>query len=339
MKTVQILLSDTHFGIKNNSLQWLESQMKFFKEQVIPTAMKLRSKYDKVTLVHCGDLFDSKSSLNTFVWKAVEKLFCEDICRIFDEAFIIAGNHDCYSNTEQEYNINSLDTLKGRNEKLLIIDNDYYVFERCGKKIAFMPWFEFHNIGKLKETVECKPDLIFTHTDLEHLAGEIRELTKGIAVVSGHIHYPFDLNGNVCLGSCYAQTFADANSERGMWVTEDWDIASKVFVPNNSSMKFWRIYNDEILSSDSEIRESDNIEIYIDKDLLKQEEYAVKISEINKKYSKPKVIPVEKTVEITESKSVSSELFDLKSLIQNEIPENLKEKFQKVVEKYNLKQN
>lgn len=337
MKTYQVFLSDTHFGIKNNSLTWLESQLNFFKKDVIPTLKKLSNKGDRLSFVHCGDLFDSKSSLNVLVWKTVEKLLCDEICPLCDDVFILAGNHDCYSNTEQEYNVNSLDTLKGKDDNLTIIDNYSLLIDRDDKKIALMPWFDFHNIDKLKDIVKNRPEIIFTHTDLEHLSSEIRSLTDGITIVSGHIHYPFILNENYCLGSCYAQTFADSNTERGFWVTEDWDLSKMIFVPNNSSIKFWRFHDEDIFELADKMNDSDNIEIYIDKDLLKQEDVAKQISKINEKFNRPKIIPTENNVEVTESKSLSSELFDIKVLIQNEIPENLQEKFKIIVEKYNLK--
>lgn len=336
MKSAQILLSDTHFGIKNNSLTWLESQIEFFKNQVIPTAKKLSTKYDRISLVHCGDLFDSKSSLNMFIWKTVEKLLCDELCNVFDEVIVIAGNHDCYSNTEQTYNVNSLDTLKGRNDNLIIIDNCNRIVERDEKKIAFMPWFDFHNIDKLKDVMKNCPEIIFTHTDLEHLSSEIKSIANGTTIVSGHIHYPFISNGNYCLGSCYAQTFADSNTERGMWITEDWDVSKMLFVPNENSIKFWRFHKDEVFNLPSDINDFDYIEIYIDKNDFKQEKYARQISTIGEKFSKTKTIPTENVSESNSSIDVSSDSFDLKTLIQNEIPENLKEKFEIIVEKYNL---
>ena len=41
---IDILFTDTHFGWKNNSMNWLNSQMKFIYEQFIPTIKKYKKK-------------------------------------------------------------------------------------------------------------------------------------------------------------------------------------------------------------------------------------------------------------------------------------------------------
>ena len=69
---MKILLTDTHFGVKQNSITWLKSQMNFFYEQLIPF---IRKEKELVYIYHLGDLFDSRSSINPFISNEVRNLF------------------------------------------------------------------------------------------------------------------------------------------------------------------------------------------------------------------------------------------------------------------------
>ena len=53
MKRV-VMFTDTHFGVKNNSVTWFRSQEKFIRDELIPYIKK--SKPDEV--IHLGDVFD-----------------------------------------------------------------------------------------------------------------------------------------------------------------------------------------------------------------------------------------------------------------------------------------
>ena len=66
MKT--IIITDTHFGTRNNSKVWCDYQIKFIDNTLLPLVKKLSQK-DAVRVIHCGDLFDSKSTLNDFLKK------------------------------------------------------------------------------------------------------------------------------------------------------------------------------------------------------------------------------------------------------------------------------
>ena len=106
MKTVQVLITDTHFGIKNNSQLWLNSQLDYIYKEFIPLLKKIKNQNDvlELSVIHCGDLFDSKSSINPLIYYKVNKLL-KDICSVANELIILAGNHDCYSQIEEDYNI------------------------------------------------------------------------------------------------------------------------------------------------------------------------------------------------------------------------------------------
>ena len=316
MKTAQLLISDTHFGVKNNSLTWLESQLLFFDNQVFPMIDKLQKEFDEVSVVHCGDLFDSKSSVNLFVWKAV-KTILEKLCSKCKHVFILAGNHDYYSNTEQEYNINSLESFKNLRPNLYIVENDGW--RRAAER--YDAFLRTHS-GKV----------LFLELGVGYNTPVIIKYPKGIPIISGHIHYPFKLKDNICLGSCYGLTFNDCNQPRYYWVMQDWDLETLVEIANTNSIQFLRLKNGEPIPENA--KSWDKIELYLDKNDYRDGKFDEYIKEANELFSDCKTILVENTNESSERTTVS-EGFDIQRMIRESIPENLKEKFKIVEENYN----
>lgn len=326
MKSVQVIISDTHFGKKNNSQVWLESQMRFFNNTLIPKLKKLKEEYN-VTLIHCGDLFDSRTSINPYIYHVVNNLITK-LCQCVNQFVIIAGNHDFNSQVEDEsYNINSLDMLH-YNEKCFIITNESVYNDL--HKISFIPWFEFHNIDKLKKHMnEYNPKMIFTHTDLEHLDSDTKAIIGDIPVFSGHIHIPRLCDNTLNLGSVFYNDFSDSNSERGYYIMSDWCVKFLKFFPNHDSLRFWRIHNEEILNNDYPMKDGDPVEIYIDKELRNKDEYVSALVEYKTKYKCREIVTSSEQV----NEVVDTKEWDLNSMIENEIPDYLKEKFNKISKK------
>ena len=90
-----ILFTDTHFGIKQNSITWFNSQKDFIVNQLIPY---IKTIDDDVRLVHLGDVFDSRSTISTYIATNVVELF-KELKSIVKEFIVIGGNHDYYSPT------------------------------------------------------------------------------------------------------------------------------------------------------------------------------------------------------------------------------------------------
>ena len=102
---IKVLFTDTHFGVKNNSMTWLKSQLNFIYKQFIPELRELKKTHpdDQIVLIHLGDVFDSRSTISTMVATEVRKAFGA-LREVVDEFNIIAGNHDYYSPTSDEVN-------------------------------------------------------------------------------------------------------------------------------------------------------------------------------------------------------------------------------------------
>ena len=59
------LISDTHLGVRTNSREWMDTIEDYFLNHFIPIIKKEYRPGD--VLVHCGDVFDSRQSINLYV--------------------------------------------------------------------------------------------------------------------------------------------------------------------------------------------------------------------------------------------------------------------------------
>ena len=100
------VLGDLHFGVRSNSLEWLNIQKDFFENLFIPTLKEHYRPGD--VLVQVGDTFDNRQSINIRVLNYAIKLF-ERLGKMLP-VHIIVGNHDIWAKKSNE--ITSIDTLK-----------------------------------------------------------------------------------------------------------------------------------------------------------------------------------------------------------------------------------
>ena len=89
------IISDLHFGVRANSLEWLNNHLSFFYNFYIPYLKK--TKIDNDILCILGDFFDNRQSLDiTVLNKAIELV--NELAKLIPIIFI-TGNHD-YSFTK-----------------------------------------------------------------------------------------------------------------------------------------------------------------------------------------------------------------------------------------------
>ena len=328
MKT--ILISDTHFGVKNNSMTWFRHQYDFIYKQLIPF---IKAQTEPVRLYHLGDVFDSRSSINTFIAQHIKQLF-NDLCEAVGEGgvYVICGNHDYYSPVEQEYNVNTPQLLLGEIENKYqhfhIIDKETYIVN--DNHDMLVPWFKYDRIEELSKNIDSyRPIRIFCHSDLTHIDPDHKKLFKDIAVYSGHIHTPEFYKNLHTIGSTYSLTFADCNSERGFYVLNDNNLLE--FFPNKHSIHFWRFKNNEVFDCLEKSKPDDYVELYIDQKLLLSDEYVNVVKEISRQIHNLNVIPISEELTLTES--VDFESYNIESICRENIPEGLRDKFNIVLEK------
>lgn len=330
MKT--IIITDTHFGTRNNSKVWCDYQIKFIDNTLLPLVKKLSQK-DAVRVVHCGDLFDSKSTLNTYIVDKVMKKIDEIAgnCPLY----LVAGNHDFYSMTDDS--ICTIDLLfRNPPENINYVRRGFMADKE--RKELMLPYFVTEEPGEVRKVMDglgFVPEVIYCHTDLERLNPEIRGLFKGSNVISGHIHIPC-IHGNFyTIGSAYALNFGDSNTPHGCYVMDDNDVRGMQFIENNDSIKFWRLFDKDIFDDEiiSKFRPEDYIEMYINKSNLLDDQYLTHLSSIRKRYRNSLTIPNDVTTERTGSAPIDFNDYNLERIIEEKIPEHLRNKFQIIKER------
>ena len=308
-----ILITDTHFGIKQNSITWFNSQSNFIYKQLIPY---IEDHKDVVRLIHLGDVFDSRSSISVLIAAKVKKIF-NDLARVCGQVIVIGGNHDYYSPNSNEYN--SIELVLGDVPGITLVTRDILI---DGGNM-YVPWYEY-DVGVIENKVrEFNIKNVFVHKDIVN--GDIPNINARL--FSGHIHSPlFRTNkGLYNLGSCYAIDFSDCNSERGFYELSGSGIK---FIPNNYSIRFWRLFNEDIFK-DHIMSQDDYIEMYISQSNMATTDYATVIDKYIKQYKNIWLIP-----QISSTNSVESikfEGYDIEKVIEESIPSDLKDKFNQVI--------
>ena len=241
------MIADLHFGIKKADPTFMESQLRFFKEQFVP---ELNASGIKDIWI-LGDVFDTRQAINTSVIYNVIDLFNETL-KDFNIK-IIVGNHDMYLTTD--VGITSLKILSVLPH--VTIYDKQTTLEIDGKKILMQPWIVDY---AQEDLIKGKYDYAFMHADIigfDMGGGRLSEsglmakelLKKVDAVYTGHyhngIHRQFEKGKSVTyLGAPYQLTRIDRGGTRGYHIL---DIATgeHTMVENKVSMKFTRhIYPD-----------------------------------------------------------------------------------------------
>lgn len=241
------LVSDTHFGVRNNSIEWLQIQKDYFYNFFIPLLEENKQPGDFI--LHCGDVFDSRNSLNLLVMNETITIF-EKLAEIMP-VIIILGNHDIWKKSSND--VNSLKTMKWIPN--IFIFEEPEVLQMGSKKLLLMPWR--NGIEEEQKCIETnKADYLFCHTDVNGLKFnkhtevdhgiEFDKLAKFKKVYSGHIHYTQGKGNFRMLGCPYPMTRSDIGNNKSIWLL-DLESGNEIQFENTYSPRFIRILFDKLL--------------------------------------------------------------------------------------------
>lgn len=338
----QLLVGDCHFGTHSNSVTWLEQQLNFFNTCFIETLDN--KEIDRV--VFLGDLFDIRYSINQQVGVEVKELIRKLVNKYQDiDFFFLAGNHDYFSPLEEFHSYNSFELVFGEefvkcHPNVRIINNEPYY---DGHGNLYLPWYYTENFNNFTDTVlPLKNELvsIFCHDDLVQWDFSKLSSIGNAHVWSGHIHYIVKHNNPMLhnVGSLFAFTFNDVNSDKFMFLVEDNKIIDKI--ENNVTPKFKRFKNEEIFLITEEDVTNSFVELWIFNSNINKMQYKDRVNEIKMTYSTACSI---KTKTIDDSLSQSFELSyfnaNIDVYIQENIPTHLNDKYIFIKEKLENKED
>lgn len=250
------LISDTHFGFKNDNLQFHNAFVKFYNEIFFPT---LREK-NISTIVHLGDLFDRRKYINFHILYRTRKDFMEQLVNGGYEVHFIVGNHDTYFRDTNEVNsIRELvyDRFPGPGAASL---GRFHIYEEPQEvtfdrlRVLIVPWLNTTNMGPgLEMIANSKAPVLMGHLEIAGFHMDQTQVCEhGIdktifdkfkKVFSGHFHHASEEGKVRYLGAPYEMTFADLNDPKGFYIF-DTDTLELEFVLNPLKMFYRVVYDD-----------------------------------------------------------------------------------------------
>lgn len=242
------IITDTHFGARNDAEIFTEYFYKFLEEVFFPYLEVNEIK----TILHLGDLVDRRKYIN---FKTLNKLRTRFVGRLESmgvETHLILGNHDVFFKNTSE--LNAVTELFAEYKQLHIY-SDPCVLEFDGVEIGLVPWINPENHDTSLRFLETTTaGIIMGHLEISGF-----QVMKGIvvdegldrnvfrrfeAVYTGHYHHRQQSGNITYLGCPYQITFADLGDTKGFHVF-DTETREMEFVANPYHM-FHKIFYDDV---------------------------------------------------------------------------------------------
>jgi DNA repair exonuclease SbcCD nuclease subunit len=128
------IFTDCHWGINRDNQERLKETTKCIN-WIIKTFKKEKVDY----VIFCGDLFDSRFSINVQTLNAAINSI-ESLAYSFEKVFLIVGNHDTfYKNINTVNSVKFLEKLT-QTENLIIVEDEPYFIMIQDKILGLFPW-------------------------------------------------------------------------------------------------------------------------------------------------------------------------------------------------------
>ena len=251
-----LLITDQHFGVRNDNLHYVERYRKFYTEVVLP-------KIDEegiTEILNLGDTFDRRKSCNFASLEAAKDMWFRPLQERGIKQTILLGNHDIYY--KNTLRVNSPDLLLGEFDNIEII---YSPGERVigGKLMMLVPWICEENKQACWEAINdtdakyCMghfelngfdpiPGYTMTHGD------DPSPFKKFKMVCSGHYHVKSSKSNIRYLGNPCQLYWNDYDQERGFHILNN--NGSLTFHTNPFDTFHKIYYNDDLSLSPVDIK-------------------------------------------------------------------------------------
>ena len=242
------LLTDTHFGARNDNVNFNEYFYDFYEGVFFPYLQQNNIKH----CIHLGDLMDRRKFVSYRILKDFRERFIRPFNYLKINLHILVGNHDIYFRNTND--VNSLQELLGERHDNIHLYPEAQEVDFDGFPILMMPWInpqnEIYSFGMMDET---KADTMMSHLEVvgfEMHGGHTSEsgfdkeqFKKFDTVFSGHYHKKSDDGQIYYLGTPYQMTWSDYNCSKGFHVfdTETRQLTRIV----NPQKIFEKIYYDD----------------------------------------------------------------------------------------------
>jgi len=258
------LITDTHWGIRNDSQVFYE----YFKTFLDEVFFKTIDEHNIRHVIHLGDLVDRRKYVNFLTLHRLRHDFLDKLeqRRVFTS--IIAGNHDVYyKNTNS---VNALRELVEGKYKFINIFDSPNTVQYVDTPILLLPWICEENYDEAMNAIKTtEAQIVMGHLELngfEMFRGSISDhgmdhklFDRFDVVCSGHYHHKSDTGNIHYLGAFAEYTWSDFDDPRGFHIF-DTETRELTFIRNPYKMfqKIW--YDDtgktveEVLDAELDVR-------------------------------------------------------------------------------------
>ncbi len=247
------LITDTHFGARNDNLNFNEYFYKFYDELFFPYLRE-----NNITnVIHLGDVMDRRKYISYRIAKDFRERFLDQFDGI--QFHMLVGNHDTfYKNTNDVNSLQELVDGKYNNIKVYPAATEVD-FDEC--KILFVPWINVNNMTHtIKMLKTSSAQICMGHLELsgfEMQKGMVmdhgwdkEEFSRFDTVMSGHYHHKSDDGQVFYLGTPYEIYWNDWDDPKGFHVfdTETREL-ERIVNPHKIFSKIY--YDDSTMSYDN----------------------------------------------------------------------------------------
>ena len=152
------IITDTHFGARNDSPVFMEHFMRFFDRVFFPWV----ETHQPSAILHLGDFLDRRKFVNFSTLNAVREGFVKRLEKTGAQFHVLLGNHDIfYKNTSS---VNSLRELFS--DRFVVYEKPQVVeFDR--RPLALLPWINKENEAEAIDFIKTAPtDILCGHLEL-----------------------------------------------------------------------------------------------------------------------------------------------------------------------------
>ena len=252
-----LLITDQHFGVRNDNQNFIEHYRKFYGNIVIPFLKASGIK----EIINLGDTFDRRKYVNFMSLEAAKEMWFDPVKELGCKMTALIGNHDIYY--KNTLRINSPDELLGGYDIDVIHEPSTRNFD--GTDILLLPWICDENYDRtLRSITESTAPVCMGHLELngfEAHPGHVMEsgidmniFKKFTKVFSGHYHTKSNKDNCYYLGNPYQLYWNDYGQKRGFHVFDTETLRTTFY--RNPFDTFYKLYYNSggVLPSEEEIK-------------------------------------------------------------------------------------
>lgn len=242
------IITDTHWGARNDSQAFIDFYRKFYNDCFFPTL----TEYGVSTVLMLGDTFDRRKYTNHATIAAAKDIYFNTLQERDILTYMLVGNHDTfYKNTND---VNTPNLMLEEYSNLVVIHNPLEI-DVDGTKIAMVPWICADNYAMSMEFLKnSRAEICMGHFEIQgfemYRGQECHEglssdtFSKFDMTFSGHYHHRSTKGNITYLGTPYELTWQDFADPKGFHIF-DTETRELTFIQNPYTMFVRLEYDDK----------------------------------------------------------------------------------------------